>query len=73
MFAVLAEHNIGARKYFYPITNSFECYADYPTAGAQKTPIAAYLAARILALPMYADLSLDDVDRICEIVLSCNK
>ena len=73
VFAVLAEHNIGARKYFYPITNSFECYADYPTAGAQKTPIAAYLAARILALPMYADLSLDDVDRICEIVLSCNK
>ena len=69
IFARLAEHDIIARKYFYPITNSFECYADLPTAGAEKTPVAAYMADRVLTLPLYADLSLEDVDRICRIIL----
>ena len=71
VFAALAEHSIGARKYFYPITNSFPCYRDYETAGAEKTPVAAYMADRVLTLPMYADLALEDVDRICKIILTC--
>lgn len=73
VFAALGEHGITARKYFYPLTNSFECYQDYPTAGAEKTPVAAYLADRVLTLPLYADLAMDDVDHICEIILSCGK
>ena len=73
VFDALEEHGITARKYFYPLTSSFECYADLPTAGAEKTPVAAFLAERVLTLPMYADLSLENVDRICDIVLSCGK
>ena len=71
IFDALKEQGITARKYFYPLTNSFECYADLPTAGPEKTPVAAYLADRVLTLPMYADLALEDVDRICRIVLGC--
>lgn len=70
VFEKLAENNIGARKYFYPLTNSFECYRNYPTAGAEKTPVAQHIALRVLTLPLYADLKLDDVDRICDIILS---
>ena len=66
----LGKNGIRTRKYFYPLTNSVECYRDLPTAGVEKTPVAAHLANCVLALPMYADLSLEDVDRICEIVLS---
>lgn len=73
IFDKLGEHSITARKYFYPITNSVEAYADLPTAGAEKTPVAAFLADRVLTLPMYADLALEDVDRICEIILSFRK
>ena len=69
VFANLAAEGIGARKYFYPITNSYECYKDYPTAGADKTPVAKYLGDRVLTLPLYADLTLEDVDRICDIIL----
>ncbi len=71
VFDALGKQGITARKYFYPLTNSFECYASLPTAGAEKTPVASYLADRVLTLPMYADLALEDVDRICDIVLSC--
>lgn len=73
VFEALEKKDIIARKYFFPITNSFECYAELPTAGAEKTPVAAYIADRVLTLPLYADLTIEDVDRICEIVLSCRK
>lgn len=69
VFAKLGENNIVARKYFYPLTNSFECYKDMPTAGAEKTPVAKYLSDRVLTLPLYADLAIEDVDRICDIIL----
>lgn len=55
VFEKLAEVGIGARKYFYPLTNSFECYRNYPTAGTEKTPIAQHIALRVLTLPLYAD------------------
>ncbi|MBQ4259133.1 MAG: DegT/DnrJ/EryC1/StrS family aminotransferase [Lachnospiraceae bacterium] len=66
---LLKENDIVARKYFYPLTNCFECYQDYPTAGGEKTPVAQYIADRVLTLPLYADLPMEDVDRICDIVL----
>lgn len=65
----LGEQGITARKYFYPLTNSFECYKDMPTAGKGKTPIADYIADRVLTLPLYADLAIEDVDMICKIIL----
>ena len=70
LFEKLKACGIVARKYFYPLTNSFTCYKDYPQAGTEKTPVAAYLADRVLTLPLYADLALDDVDRICDIILN---
>lgn len=69
VYAKLEEHGVTARKYFYPLTNSFECYRNYPTAGVEKTPVAQHIALRVLTLPLYADLSLEDVDRICDIIL----
>ena len=66
----LRAEEIVARKYFYPLTNDFECYRDLETAGSEKTPIAKYLADRVLTLPLYADLSMDDVDRICDLILN---
>lgn len=69
IFDLLKRNDIIARKYFYPLTNDIACYADLPTAGASKTPIAKHLADRVLTLPLYADLTTDDVDRICDIIL----
>ena len=69
IFAKLKENGIMARKYFYPLTNDFACYSDLFTAGSDKTPVAKYLADRVLTLPLYADLSIEDVDRICDIII----
>lgn len=64
----LAEHDIIARKYFYPLTNSFDCYKGQPGFDPDATPVAKYIADRVLTLPLYADLSEEDVDRICDVI-----
>lgn len=69
VFNRLAENGIGARKYFYPLTNTFSAF--HGKYNVLETPVALHISRRVLTLPMYADLSLDDVDRICEIILSC--
>lgn len=70
VYTKLAEKGIAARKYFFPLTNSFECYRNYPTAGIEKTPVAQHIALRVLTLPLYADLSLEEVDKICDVILA---
>ena len=72
VFDKLAKNNILARKYFYPLTNEFECYQDFKTADVSKTPIAKQISDNVLCLPMYADLELEDVDRICKIIINLN-
>ena len=64
----LLENNIVSRKYFYPVTNSFSCYKDYPTANCKNTPIAQEISKKVLTLPLYADLSEDIINRICDII-----
>ena len=71
VYDALAEHDIYARKYFYPLTNTYSAF--HGKYSALKTPIALQISKRVLTLPMYADLALEDVDRICESVLSSRK
>ncbi len=71
VYTKLEEQGIVARKYFYPLTNTFDCF--HGKYDVTKTPIAAKIAERVLTLPLYADLRDEDVDRICEIVLNCGR
>ncbi len=71
VFDKLEENGIGARKYFYPLTNSFDCF--HGKYDVNKTPVALHISKRVLTLPLYADLKLEDVDRICEVILECKK
>lgn len=71
VYDVLAEQDIHTRKYFYPLTNTYSAFRG--KYNALETPVALQISKRVLTLPMYADLALEDVDRICEIILSCRK
>ena len=63
----LAAENIFARKYFYPLTSDFSiCKQLY---GESCTTVAADAAEKVLTLPLYSDLTTQDVDRICDIIV----
>lgn len=66
VYDALAAKHIFARKYFYPLTNTYDCYHNQFDGDA--TPVARHISRRILTLPIYADLGLDMVDRICDII-----
>lgn len=70
IFERLSAEGIIARKYFYPATNCLDCYKSYSTAGGEKTPVSTRVSERVLTLPMFADLELEIVDKICDIILS---
>lgn len=64
----LAHDDIFSRKYFYPLTSEAKSYEKYLWFGNDKTPIAKKISRVVLALPLYPDLPLRDVDRICKII-----
>ena len=50
-----------------PLVSDFACYRS--VYSSDRTPVAKKAASQVLTLPMYADLALTDVDRICDAVL----
>lgn len=68
---MLANHQIMARKYFYPLTSEFSCY--HGKYDPDETPVAKLISRRVLTLPLYAGIEDETVDRICEVVLDCRK
>lgn len=71
VFDALDAVNVGARKYFYPLVSDFACYRS--VYSSDRTPVAKRAASQVLTLPMYADLTLADVDRICDAALAAGK
>ncbi|SFG40176.1 DegT/DnrJ/EryC1/StrS family aminotransferase [Oribacterium sp. WCC10] len=68
IFSILKGGNVNARKYFYPCINSYSCYRGQ--YDVNDTPNALLCSQEILTLPIYPDLSLSDVDRICMMILN---
>lgn len=69
--SALADYQVMARKYFYPLTSEFSCY--HGRFDPDETPIAKQISRRVLTLPLYAGMEDETVDRICEVVLDCRK
>lgn len=67
----LAKYEIFARRYFYPLTNSFACYQG--RFRPEDTPVALNAAQKVLTLPLYADITTDDIDRVCNVILALKK
>ena len=66
IYETLAQAGIKSRKYFYPLTNTFDCFQG--KYDADLTPVARKVAGRVLTLPLYSDLPLEVVDKICGII-----
>jgi len=67
----LKPFNIVTRKYFYPLCSSFGCYKHLPSAQPSRLPNAHRIASQVLSLPLYGNLTPDDVHRICDAMVYC--
>jgi dTDP-4-amino-4,6-dideoxygalactose transaminase len=70
VFNTLLNHGVKARKYFYPLTCDFEFFKTRGENLVQKYKLenAKFISDRILCLPIYPSLELQDVEKISKII-----
>ena len=67
----LAAENIYVRKYFYPLTSDYQCYREL--LPHVDTPVADYIAASVITLPLSPSMEIEDVVRICDLIKTCRR
>lgn len=68
LYEKLKENNIFTRRYFYPLISSFEPYREFDSAVPENLPVAIKAANQVICLPIYMELSEEDVKWICSIL-----
>ena len=68
LYQKLKDHNIYARRYFYPLITDFPMYRGMPSAQRGNLPVAADAAAMVLCLPIYPDLQPQEQQRVIDII-----
>jgi dTDP-4-amino-4,6-dideoxygalactose transaminase len=71
LYQRLREHNIFARRYFYPLISDFPMYRGLPSAAPGNLPVASEVARKVLCLPIYPALSDADQDRVVAQIRAC--
>lgn len=65
---ILKDQGIFTRRYFYPLISEFSMYCGLPSSLPSNLPHAVRASKQILCLPIYPDLDLAIVDKICNII-----
>lgn len=73
LYEYLRAQNIQCRRYFYPLISEFPMYRGLPSAAKENLPIATAISRRVLCLPIYPDLSNEDVLEIAGHILDWSK
>ena len=69
----LRAENIITRRYFYPLCSENQSYRHLPSAHPDRLRNAHRLAARILCLPLYGELTPGEIDRIVDGILAIQR
>lgn len=64
LYDKLKQHNIFGRRYFYPLISEFSMYKGLESSSKSNLLKAHKMADEVICLPIYPDLSLNDVNRI---------
>lgn len=68
LYKKLQHQKIYTRRYFYPLISQFPMYQGVASATPQNLPVATDIASRVLCLPIYPNLSDDDVLKIASLI-----
>ncbi|MDP2770604.1 MAG: dTDP-4-amino-4,6-dideoxy-D-glucose aminotransferase VioA [Giesbergeria sp.] len=68
LYQELKDHNIFARRYFYPLISDFPMYRSLPSAERNNLPVATVAAAQVMCLPIYPALSNADQTQVIEVI-----
>lgn len=75
LYDKLTQYNIFPRKYFYPLISNTSVYKHLNA----QVDMANYVSERILCLPLFGSIQMEDVESVCKIIykirseLNCQK
>lgn len=68
LYQRLKDHNVYARRYFYPLISNFPMYRGLLSAHVNNLPVATKAAFQVLCLPIYPNLNSDDQQHIVDLI-----
>ena len=68
LYERLKQNNIYGRRYFYPLISDFSMYKGLDSARKENLPVANKMASMVICLPIYPDLALTDIEKICRVI-----
>lgn len=68
LYENLKQHNIYARRYFYPLISQFPTYRGLTSAKSSNLLVAEKVAEQVICLPIYPTLNLEIVVSICQLL-----
>lgn len=69
LYIKLKENNIYGRRYFYPLISEFPTYRGLSSSAKGNLPNALKMADTVICLPMHHELSVNDVEKILNIII----
>jgi dTDP-4-amino-4,6-dideoxygalactose transaminase len=68
VYNALKKHNIYGRIYFYPLISRFSAYKNLPSSKPANLSMAEKISEDVICLPIYPDLSTDQVNYIISVI-----
>ncbi|RMQ44890.1 Aminotransferase [Pseudomonas cichorii] len=72
LYQRMRDHNILARRYFYPLISTFPMYRGLDSAKPDRLPIATDLSNQILCLPIFDSLTDEAFDSIIDVIVTAS-
>lgn len=72
LYHFLKENDVYSRRYFYPLISDFSMYRGMQSANPANLPVATSIAEKVLCLPIYPNLSDEDLIRIVDLIRKPN-
>jgi len=71
LYEKLKEHHILSRRYFYPLISNMPMYRGLPSAATTHLPYANQIADKVLCLPIFNALTIEEQTRIIKLIKEC--
>ena len=69
LYQKLCEGNVFPRRYFYPLISDFPMYRGLPSSDSANLPVASGASLKVLCLPIYPNLNLDQIKIVAGIIV----
>ncbi len=69
LYVKMRDANVYGRRYFYPLISTFSTYRGLHSSNPDNLPVATRIANQVICLPMHHALSVEDIQRIIELIV----